>query len=180
MWVPGHGQLGWHLAEKAGLNKRDRTLCALAAMAPDIDGLTFLFGMSNYWNLHHTFGHSIFVIPFYTIGLGLLFGARKVRAAAFCLLGALAHVGVDIFGSMPVYVLWPVYPEWALIDRANPFVIFPVEFLTPFLMIGWSLWVFRKKGISILEIFGGEIEQRLYAVCRKIHGSSGKSQAGPD
>lgn len=175
MWVPGHGQLGWHLGEAAGLEKRDRTLCALAAMAPDLDGLTFLTGMSNYWNLHHTFGHSLFILPFYTIGIGLLFGVRKMRTAGFCLLGALAHVTVDIFGSMPVFALWPVYPDWALINYANPFIIFPVEFLTPFLMIGWSLWVYRARGISILEIFGSRIEGQLYVWLKKIHQKKGEN-----
>ena len=160
MWAPGHGQLGWHLAERAGLEKRDRILCSLAAVAPDLDGLTFITGMSNYWGLHHTFGHSLYILPFYAVAIGL-FGQNKIRTAAFCLLGALAHVGIDIFGSMPVHFLWPFYPDWALIDRANPFIIFPVEFITPFLMIAWSISVFKKRGVSILEIFGSRIETKL-------------------
>ena len=168
MWAPGHGQMGWHLAEMAGFKKRDRILCALASMAPDLDGLTFLSGLANYWNFHHTLGHSLFIFPFIAIGIGLC-GHHKIQTIIFCLLGSLAHILVDIFGSLPVYLLWPLFPDWTLINNPNPFVIFPVEFATPFLMIGWSLKVYQKRGISILEIFRTTLEGRLYTFLRKIH-----------
>ena len=62
-----------------------------------------------------------------------------------------------------------IYTDWALIDAANPFVIFPVEFITPFVMIGWSIQVYKKRGISILEIFGAQIERGVSAWLKKIH-----------
>jgi len=136
-------------------------------MAPDLDGLTFLSGLSGYWSFHHTFGHSLFIIPFIAVGLGL-FGHKKILTILFCWVGSLAHVAVDIFGSWPVHLLWPVYPDWALIDTPNAFIIFPVEFITPFVMIAWSIRVYKKRGITIFEIFGGWIESQLYAWLKKI------------
>ncbi len=173
MWVPGHGQLGWHLAELARLEKKDRILCAIAGMAPDIDGLTFLLGPSSYWGLHHTFSHSLFSLPVIAVGIGT-FGENRIRTVLFSFLAALAHVVIDIFGSKPVHVLWPIYPDWAPIDSPNPFVIFPVEFITPFVMIGWSIQVFKGRGISILEIFGSQIERMSYAWLKKIHAKTGE------
>ncbi len=168
MWLPGHGQVGWHLAELARLEKKDRILCAIAGMAPDLDGLTILLGPSSYWGLHYTFGHSLFSLPIIALGIGI-FGQHKIFSVLFCFLGALAHVAVDVFGSKPVHVLWPIYTDWALIDAANPFVIFPVEFITPFVIIGWSIQVYKKRGISILEIFGAQIERGVCAWLKKIH-----------
>ncbi len=168
MWVPGHGQLGWHLAELARLERKDRILCAIAGMAPDIDGLTILLGPSIYWGLHHTFAHSLFFLPVIAVGIGI-FGRNKILTVFFSLLAALAHVAVDVFGSMPVHALWPMYPDWAPIDTPNPFIIFPVEFITPFVIIGWSIQVYKTRGVSILEIFGSQIERRLYGWLEKIH-----------
>ncbi len=171
MWIPGHAQVGWHLAEWAGLDRRDRIVCALAGVAPDVDGLTALFGLSNYWGLHHTFGHSLFTLPVMAIAIGLC-GSNTRRTVALSLAAALAHVAVDIFGAMPVYVLWPVYPDWAPVDHANPFVVFPIEFVTPFLMIWWSLTVYQQRGISILEIFGRRIEESLYGWLARAHANA--------
>ena len=168
MLVPGHAQVGWHLAEAAGLGKKDRILCAVAGMSPDLDGFAFLLGLSNYWEFHHTFGHSLLIIPFMAVALGL-FARKKLITMIFCCFGALAHVAVDIFGSMPVYVLWPLYPDWTPFDNPNPFIVFPVEFITPFLMIACSMWVYRKRGISILEIFGSRMEKALYGWFKRIH-----------
>ncbi len=168
MWAPGHGQLGWHLAELAQLEKKDRILCTIAGIVPDLDGLTILLGPSSYWGLHHTFGHSLFSLPVIAVGIGI-FGQNKLLTMLFCFLAAFAHVVIDIFGSKPVHVLWPIYPDWAPIDSANPFVIFPVEFITPFVMIAWSIAVYKRRGISILEIFGSQIERRLYGWLEKIH-----------
>lgn len=171
MWIPGHAQVGWHLAERAGLDRRDRIVCALAGAAPDVDGLTVLFGLSNYWGLHHTFGHSLVTLPVIAIVIGLC-GSDKPRTVAWSLAAAFAHVAVDSFGAMPVRVLWPLNSEWAPVDHANPFVVFPVEFVTPFLMIWWSLAVYRRRGISVLEIFGRRIEASLHVWLARAHAGS--------
>ena len=96
---------------------------ALASNLPDIDAVVHLTGDPTAILMRRTFGHSVFLLPLWSLGLALIlrrfypetgFG----RLLGLVLLGAYVHLFFDLVNSFGVVLLWPLSdrrPELAII-----------------------------------------------------------------
>ena len=113
MHFESHFGVGWLIGSVApGSDRSVRNWCVAAAIFPDVDAVSFLFGAEAYSHWHHTFGHNVFV------GAALSGSAlwhqrtRGVgRAALVALLVALcfaSHLLTD--AKLSAYALKPLWP----------------------------------------------------------------------
>src|SRR5262249_10820741 len=62
MHLESHAGLGWAMGTLApGSDRALRAWCLTAAVAPDVDAASYLFGDVAYSRYHHTFGHNVFL-----------------------------------------------------------------------------------------------------------------------
>lgn len=151
MWVVGHGQVGWFLARGCGLEARDRKLVTVAAMLPDLDGLSILGGYDLYFRAHHVWLHSVFGALAFAAGAAVL-ARRKAAVAGLAFLGVALHVLSDGVGLLAVFPLWPMSRRvfW---PNGESFAIAAVgEILVPAALLAAQLALARREGISILEL----------------------------
>jgi membrane-bound metal-dependent hydrolase YbcI (DUF457 family) len=151
MWVGGHAQVGWFAARIARLEKRDRCLVALAAMLPDLDGLSIAFGYSAYYRIHHVWLHNVFACA----AIALLVAAaarRKVAVFFVAAAGILLHVLSDGFGLLALMPLWPA-SRWTFWPNDERYWLAAMtEIGVPVLLISAQVWLARRDGTSILEM----------------------------
>jgi inner membrane protein len=89
---------------------------ALASNLPDIDAVVHLTGDPTAILMRRTFGHSVILLPLWSLGLALIlrrfypktgFG----RLFGLVLLGAYVHLFFDLVNSFGVVLLWP-FSDW--------------------------------------------------------------------
>ncbi len=98
-------------------------ILALAANLPDVDALVHLGGDPFAVLWRRTFGHSLLMMPIWTLLLALVlrFIFRRIRLPALwglSVLGWCVHVLFDLINSFGVDILWPISdwrPEWAIV-----------------------------------------------------------------
>lgn len=114
MHVPTHILSGWVVANAFPLRPRERLLAMTAATAPDLDGVSYVFGERTYQDWHHVACHNL---PFCVL-TGVAFASLSRRPAPGRL-GLLAlyaglfhlHLLMDYWGSgpgWPIVYFWPV------------------------------------------------------------------------
>jgi membrane-bound metal-dependent hydrolase YbcI (DUF457 family) len=101
-------------------------ILALASNLPDLDGVVMLSGVPGAVALRRTFGHSLFLVPIWSLLLALILRRRYPRlrlAAVFSLvlLGAGLHLFFDAINSFGVVLLWP-WSDWRP-ELATVFII---------------------------------------------------------
>jgi hypothetical protein len=106
--LPTHALIGWVFAEAIPLERRDRILVFLAGVAPDLDGLTLLFGKEVYQAWHHVLLHHGTAAVVYAI-IALALARRRLVTGALALAGFHIHLLGDFVGSAgPDGSLWSV------------------------------------------------------------------------
>lgn len=99
------------------------TILALASNLPDIDAIVHLTGDPAAILLRRTFGHSLFLLPIWSLVLAAIlkrfYPSLKIHALfGLILLGASIHLFFDLVNSFGVVLLWPFSswrPELAII-----------------------------------------------------------------
>jgi membrane-bound metal-dependent hydrolase YbcI (DUF457 family) len=91
-------------------------ILALASNLPDIDVLVHLTGDPGAIVLRRSFGHSIFLLPVWSLLLALLLSrfyprVRLRERFGLALLGCCVHVLFDLVNSFGVLLLWP-FSDW--------------------------------------------------------------------
>lgn len=179
-----HGLLSWAIADRLGLQSRDRNLVAWAGVLADIDGLGLLGdivvdavkGYSPLWyfKYHHVLLHGItgaILIAF----LLCLCGRRKPLVFAYAILMVHLHLVCDLLGSRgptpadiwPIYYLWPCLPnytmawsgQWRLDSWQN-------ASLSLFLF-GLVLFSAIRRGYSPLIMLSARADAHFVAVLRQ-------------
>jgi membrane-bound metal-dependent hydrolase YbcI (DUF457 family) len=83
----------------------------IGSLLPDLDVVFMALGKSKYLRLHQSVTHSVFVLPFLSMFVGVLIalglGAIWYEVALGCLVGALVHVALDMMNSFGVRATWP-------------------------------------------------------------------------
>jgi membrane-bound metal-dependent hydrolase YbcI (DUF457 family) len=168
-----HFLSGWAVANTARLERRDRTLIAIAGAAPDADGFGIVAewltaGSENplYWwsDYHHVFGHNLL---FGIVLAGIAFAVAKRRALTALLVLAAVHLHLvmDILGGKGpdkdwgIPYLWPMSStpdirwsgQWALNAWPN-FVITGV-------LLALAFYLAWRRGYS----FVGMVSERADA-----------------
>jgi len=98
-------------------------ILALASNLPDIDGIVHLTGDPTAILMRRTFGHSLFLLPFWALALAVAVRRIDPRLGlparfGLCLAGALVHLFFDLVNSFGVVLLWPfsdARPELSII-----------------------------------------------------------------
>jgi inner membrane protein len=91
-------------------------ILAVASNLPDIDAVVMLTGDPTAVLMRRTFGHSLFLLPFWILALALLFRFRYRQIglptlSGLILLGAVVHLFFDLINSFGVVLLWP-FSDW--------------------------------------------------------------------
>ena len=148
------------MAHLGSADRSTRLWCVLASVAPDVDGLSLLFGPAAYGRYHHRLTHNLLYGA-----VVILLSARWVGVRALSLtlvsLGFLSHLVGDFFGSGPSWPLWPFLPfsdrsflcpcQWDLASWQNTVITLAA--------IGATLAIGVRHGRMPLEFVHAGVEQ---------------------
>lgn len=164
-----HALTGWVVAQPMK-SKKDRLIVTIAAVIPDIDGLTLLAGVESYQKYHHTFGHNIFV-GLLISSLCLVLTKEKIKLSFLTFIAFHTHLICDLLGSgvdWGIYYFWPLSHmeftslppfQWELDSWQN--------FTVTFLLIIASINIGVKQGRTIFEVFSTQLNETVVSVFRK-------------
>ena len=104
--------IGQALQPSAQLRRPLLFVLGLAAFAPDIDSVSYLWGPDAFYRLHHTYTHTLLGI---TVLALLLAAAERYwikaisfgRLLALNLVGSAVHLLGDLIAVWPLPLLWP-------------------------------------------------------------------------
>lgn len=172
---------GWAVANTARLERRDRSLVAIAGVAPDADGFGIVAEWLTrdsehplYWwsDYHHVFGHNLL---FGLVVAGVAFAVAKRRAltAGLTLAAVHLHLVMDILGGRGpdkdwgIPYLWPLSNspdirwsgQWAL-DAWPNFVITGVLLTLAFYLAWW-------RGYSFVGIVSARADAAFVGALRR-------------
>jgi inner membrane protein len=90
-------------------------ILALASNLPDLDAVVHLSFSPTAVLMRRTFGHSIFLVPLWSLALAWILGRRYRhlrlgRLFGMVLTGAAVHLFFDLINSFGVVLLWPLSP----------------------------------------------------------------------
>ena len=109
MHLQAHAGLGWLIGASApGADRRLRNWCVAAAVLPDVDGVTYLFGPEAFGRWHHTVGHNVFAGVLCVLAAAWHVRGNRLYAGFLTAIAFLSHLVTDqVFTEWPVYPLWP-------------------------------------------------------------------------
>jgi len=112
-----HAALGWAIGNLGGADHRLRKWCVIGAILPDLDAVTYLFGIQIYGRWHHTFGHNVFLWGFF-VGW-VTFRCRSWRALLLSFLSFGSHLLTDAqFSGWNLQLFWPFSTKGYLFPTA--------------------------------------------------------------
>ena len=168
MHVQTHILAGWCVANGLPCTPRQRLAAMVASAAPDVDGVSILFGQNAYWTFHHTFGHNLWFALVTAAGLAA-WARPAVGTFVLCVAMVHLHLYMDYWGSGPdwhIHYLWPrTNPTWRN-PSAWPF--FSWQNLTAFgLTLAWTVGIAVRAGRTPLEVIMPKLDRELTAVGRR-------------
>jgi inner membrane protein len=110
MNTEAHLAVGWILAHcGGGESRRFRGRVVLAALAPDLDAISYVGGPDLYARLHHAVGHNVFFSLFLSGFCMALDRQRPWKMLLFTQLAFYSHfLGDYFFTRFPLEFFWPV------------------------------------------------------------------------
>jgi len=154
-------------------HRRDRTLVTVAALIPDIDGLTILGGEALYGSWHHTFGHNLFAGVLLAAG-AFAIARHRLKTAGLVLASFHSHLLGDLLGSgtgWGIPWLWPLSPhewvfeppfQWELVSWQNTLT-------TVLCMLGIG-WMGLRHGRTIVEVVSLRADAAVVEVLKRRFG----------
>lgn len=108
MYFHAHAAVGWILAQAGRGDSRFRRAVFLAAVAPDLDALAYLLGLSISLNSHHVWAHNLPFSLAVSLAAVLYCPDMKGRVLLFTQLAFYAHYFGDYFlTTWPLCFLYP-------------------------------------------------------------------------
>ncbi len=89
---------GWCVANCFKLTPKERFLAMAAAVAPDLDGITYALGQKAYWATHHVYGHNL-LFALAASGIFAFFCASRLKCFTLFLGLIHLHFAMDLLGS---------------------------------------------------------------------------------
>lgn len=180
-----HALLSWLLAEAGRLEqRRDRALVLAAGLAPDLDGLSILFGSSAYHTWHRVLCHH--GLGAVTIALACAAAARqRARTGLLALAAAHLHFACDMVGSAgPDGSIWPV-PYLVPFDMQHPGFAPPWQWqlaswqnvAITLLALAASAWLASRRGRTLLEALSLRVDAAVVDAIRRRLPPPGGSHA---
>ncbi|MFQ5571962.1 MAG: metal-dependent hydrolase [Rhodothermales bacterium] len=156
-----HALVGWVVAHLGRADRPTRVWCLLASLAPDLDGISLVFGLDAYGRYHHLLTHNLLFGVVVTLGSTCWVGRRLVPLA-LVFAAFLSHLVGDYFGSGG-WGLWPYLPfsdrlyacdcAWKLVSWQN--------FLITLGAMGVAVRVAIHQGRTPLEFVHAGLEQAV-------------------
>lgn len=161
-------QYGWWFAHWTDINRRERAAIALAAAAPDLDGLALFGGGDAYYRYHHILFHNagstLAMIPL----AGIFFWKRPLVWLLVVFAFAM-HMVEDYFtvpwvmrpwepfSAMPVNLGYHV-PAWL--------VFYVFQAIGILFILSMTVWIYRRHHRTPLEIISPAFDRLIigYAV----------------
>lgn len=169
------------LANGVSRSRRERRIIMLAAIVPDVDGVT-IWNRELWESVHRTFGHNVFFAGA-VVGTAFVLGrsGRNARLAMWCAVSIfLLHFGLDLLANAtyPIRPLWP----FSMFDlnfgnftsepeRLDWWLRVPVQY--GLMVVGVALLVrtYRRHGRTALELFSYKLDELLAGyVARMLSG----------
>ena len=108
MYIPAHAGIGWLLAEIGKGDSVFRRFVFLAAILPDIDGATYLFGFALSLNQHHIWAHNILFSLIVSTLAGVCCIRIRFKAFLFTQIAFYTHFFGDYcFTQWPIAFFYP-------------------------------------------------------------------------
>jgi membrane-bound metal-dependent hydrolase YbcI (DUF457 family) len=184
-----HFLVGWSIAGLAPLDKRDRAVVAVAAIAPDVDGLGAIVELGTrqsdhplQWfnDYHHVFGHNI-GMGFLAVAIAFLVAHRRFLAAALAGLSFHLHLLGDILGARgPDGYAWPIpyllpFSDALQLTWSGQWALnaWPNFLITVVLLVFMSFHAWRS-GISPLEMVSARANDGFVQALRHRFGQPGQ------
>ena len=139
----------------------------LASLAPDLDGLSLLFGLAAYGRYHHLLAHNLLFGAIVTLVSARWVGLRPGRLA-LVFAAFLSHLVGDYFGSGPGWSLWPFLPF------SNKFFLFEhawdisgwQNIVITIAALAIALWVAVRDGRTPVELLSVATDQKVVDAIR--------------
>jgi len=170
MNTEAHLAAGWILAHCTGAHptRRFRAAVVFAALAPDLDAISYIFGERAYATYHHAVGHNLFFDVLVSLGCAALFSSRRERwtVLLFTQLAFYSHYFGDYFLTrFPLEAFWPIshkgYVYSYRIGLDHPINTF-LGYLS-FVIFALSAWT---HGRTPIELISPELDRRIVNLIR--------------
>ncbi len=172
MHLESHAGLGWLIGVlPAGSDRRLRAWCVTAAVLPDVDAVSFLFGPVAYGDYHHTFGHNVF-LGAAVAGLAAWFHRDRDRARCALAAGLVAvsfalHLLADMkLSAYAVYLFWPFSRE-GYEFRPNLGIGAPINIGLVYGSFALATVLAAWRGVSPLEFISPRLDAIVLGVFRR-------------
>lgn len=104
--------LGQGLRPLTAVRKTTLLVAGLAAFAPDVDSVSYLWGPNAFYRLHHTYTHTLVGLVLVALVLAAI-ESRWLKTLSFArllginLVGGAIHLCGDMIALWPLRLLWP-------------------------------------------------------------------------
>ncbi len=162
MTTEAHLAAGWVLANLSGEDSRRwRAWVTFAAVAPDLDALSYVFGEHVYADIHHALGHNVFVSVVLSIAGMLVYRARPWKAALMTQVAFYSHYFGDYFFTrFPLLFFWPVWDE-GFVYSYRIGLDHPINLTLSygsFALFLAGVWIWRRTPV---ELIWPELDRRI-------------------
>lgn len=168
MHLQTHILSGWCLANLPRLTPRERLFCMLAAAAPDLDGISHLFGEMAFAEYHHKVGHNL-PLAILLAAILAVFTSRPLRIFLVCFAFFHLHLFMDYVGSgrpWTIAYLWP-FSNWEIRYR-HAWPLYSWQNITAaFIVVLWTLLIAVRLRRTPLEILMPNLDRQLVAWLRQ-------------
>ena len=154
MYIPAHAGIGWLLAELGKGDSAFRRSVFLAAILPDIDGITYLFGSASSLNQHHVWSHNLLFSLVISALASVYCSQMRFRAFLFTQIAFYTHILGDYYLTQwPLTFFYPFSAKvflnghaLALWDPINTLL----GYLGCLVIIGLSI-IFKRTPLEVLS-----------------------------
>jgi hypothetical protein len=168
MHVQTHLFCGWSIGNGFRFTPRERLLCVVVSVAPDIDGVGILFSEQAYFNFHHVLAHNL-LFAMLVSGVCAAFSTHRAKAFWVYLLLMHLHLLMDFLGSGPgwgIFYFWP-FSRWiANNPYAWPFYSWQ-NLCFASIFLAWVLAIAIYDGRTPLEAVMPELDGKLVKALRR-------------
>lgn len=169
MHLQTHLMSGWCVGNLINLTARERFLAMVMAVAPDLDGLTYLGSVKAYWATHHVYGHNLLYL-IAVAGVLTLFCQHRLKIFAFFMVIGHLHLAMDLLGSGEGWAI----PYWLPFDRKEYLWGWSWAFdgwqnkVAGLGFLLWTIWIAVYQKRTPLEYVMPKLDVQLVNLAQKL------------
>ena len=161
MLIQTHAGFGWLIGNASGGDRRLRGWAFLAAVLPDLDGISALFGQAAYDYHHHLWTHGL---PFSLLmSAGACWHCRhqRLQAALLTQLAFYSHYFGDYFFTQyALGYLWP-FSAKRFYNAEALWLGHPINYILAAVAVAYFVYVGIRHKRTPIEVISGRVDDRL-------------------